>query len=156
MKSQRGGPSGAGVGSSAARDDSAGAAGVAVTGDGQAGGRQRVGRGNRRQQFEREAQIVRGVESILAPLLEAATDDPFERRRCVRRELGRIVFEDSGQRLRTRLTLKCPPARQHLVDDHTQREDVRAMVDRLPTHLLGRHIAHGAHHNAKVGMRASD
>ena len=39
-------------------------------------------------------------------------------------------------------------SRDHLVQDGAERKDVAARVNRFTTHLLGRHIAHGAHDDA--------
>ena len=96
------------------------------------------------------------MESILAALLEAAADDARECRRRVRREIGGIVFEDRGERFRCRIALERPRPRQHLVDHHAQREDVGAVVDRLPADLLGCHIAHRAHDDARTREGVGD
>ena len=96
---------------------------------------------------------MRGMESIVAALLETAADDTLESGRRARRQIGRIVLEDRGQRFRGRLPLERPTPRQHFVDHHAQGEDVGAVVDRLPADLLGRHVAHGAEDDAHLGER---
>src|SRR5262245_1058324 len=39
---------------------------------------------------------------------------------------------------------------QHLIEDHPKAEDVRAMIGILAPHLLGRHVAYGSHHRARI------
>jgi hypothetical protein len=45
-------------------------------------------------------------------------------------------------------------ARQHLVQDRAEREDVRPLVRRLALDLLGRHVAERSHHDAGLRARA--
>jgi hypothetical protein len=44
-------------------------------------------------------------------------------------------------------------AREQLVQRDAQREDVRAVIDRLPPHLLGRHVADRSHELPRPGRR---
>ena len=45
---------------------------------------------------------------------------------------------------------KQPPARQHFVQDHAERPDVGALVDRLTFRLLGAHVAGGPENDADL------
>ena len=84
-------------------------------------------------------------------------DEPVElggdlRARDVR--LRRLLLQDRVHRLDRRPALECPPARQHLVEDASEREDVRPRVGRLPSHLLGRHVTDGPEESPGVrGLR---
>ena len=46
--------------------------------------------------------------------------------------------------------MKRAAARQHLVEDRAKREQIRAVIDRQSAHLLGRHVADGAEHDARL------
>ena len=63
----------------------------------------------------------------------------------------RIAFMVST--LESRLNARLP--REHLVEDCAKSKNVGAMISRLRAHLLGRHVAHRAHHLPRcgVGMR---
>ena len=106
----------------------------------------------RREQLERECKIVRGVEAIVGPLLEAAADDARDGRRHARRQLRGVVLEDRGQRFRHRVALERPGTGQHLVHHDAEREDVRARVHRIGPHLFRRHVAGRAHDDARADI----
>ena len=103
-----------------------------------------------------------GVKSPIPVLLQAVPDDTVESRRDVPprlRQLRRILFQDRRDRVARRVPLERPLAREHLVEDRPEREDVRAVIDGQAAHLLGRHVAHRAHHRprlrvARAGRRA--
>ena len=46
------------------------------------------------------------------------------------------------------VAVKCFVSRQHFVEDHAEIEYVRAVIDRGPANLLGRHIADRSHNYA--------
>ena len=77
-------------------------------------------------------------------------------RECVghlheRAEVRRILGDDGGRDL-VRVSLPGRAAGEELVEDHTERPDVRARVDvGLRSDLLGRHVEDGAHHRACPG-----
>ena len=52
-----------------------------------------------------------------------------------------------------RVPAERPLARQHLVEDRPEREEVAPLVRRPASHLLGRHVAHRPEHHA--GLRAA-
>ena len=95
-----------------------------------------------------ECDVSGRLESTLAVLLQAMLDDPLESRGNVSprlRELRRLPHQDRRHRLGVRVSLERFPAREQLVEDRPEREDVRAVIDRKPLHLLGRHVAHRPH-----------
>ena len=49
-----------------------------------------------------------------------------------------------------------PPAREHLVEDGAEREDVGPRIHRPPFRLLGRHVGGRAHDNARLGRDRGD
>jgi hypothetical protein len=61
--------------------------------------------------------------------------------------LDRRVVEDLVHRVDGGVRLERALARHGLVEDAAEREDVRAVVDGLPLHLLRRHVADGSHHD---------
>ena len=110
-------------------------------------------RGGLLQEVERD--VPRRLEPAIPVLLQAVLDDPVESRRNVPtrlRQLRRLVPEDRRHRLGARVPLERLPAREHLVEDRPEREDVRAVVDRQSPHLLGRHVARGPHDRAGLGV----
>ena len=107
-----------------------------------------------RDRVERDGEVVRAAEALLGPLLEAAAHDALERGRDVAgglEEAGRVLLEDRVEGLHGALAPEGPLAREHLVEHGPEREDVGAGVHRLAAHLLGGHVAHGAHHPARLG-----
>ncbi len=109
-----------------------------------------------RQLLEIEGEVVRGVEALLGVLLEAVADDPVEPRRDVlvgEREIRRILPQDRRHRLGRRVGVEGAPAREHLVQDRSEGEDVGAGVGGLALHLLRRHVAERAEHDARLGAR---
>ena len=66
----------------------------------------------------------------------------------------RVLAQDRVQRLDGAVAREGLAARQHLVEDRAEGEDVAAAVDRLSTHLLGGHVADGAHHAPRLRWRA--
>ncbi len=68
------------------------------------------------------------------------------------RKSRRVILENRRQRLRAGLAPEGRRARQHLADHDAQREDIRAGIDRLTAHLLGRHVSNGAEQHAGAGQ----
>ena len=109
-----------------------------------------------RCRLEREREVVRRVEAFLRPFLEAVAKDALDRGRERSARLGessRVPLGDRRHRLRRRLAAERTVTREHLVQDRAERKDVRAVVRRPAAHLLGRHVADGAHHRAWFGGR---
>ena len=112
-----------------------------------------LGRGKARL-LQGDDDLLGGLETLLRRLLDAAPDDRVEGRRDVpprRGELGRRLVQDRGHRVRGRVLLERPPARQQLVEDRPEREDVRAVIDGVAPHLLGGHVARRSHDGAGLG-----
>jgi len=65
-------------------------------------------------------------------------------------ECGRILAQDRGHRLGRRGPRERAPARRHLIQHAPEREDVGALVRGLAGHLLRAHVAHRAHHRARI------
>ena len=94
----------------------------------------RVRRGRSRELLEVEGDVPRRLEALLGVLFETVGDDPLEGRgqAAVRLgEIGRILLEDRVHRLHGRGAAERAPARQHLVEDGAEGEDVGAMVHGL-------------------------
>jgi len=109
------------------------------------------GSGKTRERLEVEREVARRVETLLRVLLEAVTHDPLEPRldAPVRRgEVRRVLAQDRRDRLGGGRPVERPAAREHLVEDRAEREDVRSLVGRVALHLLGRHVAERPHHDA--------
>ena len=64
----------------------------------------------------------------------------------------RLFAQDRAERVGRRLAVERPLARDHLVEDCSQTEQIRATVHRLRAHLLRRHVADRSQHHA--GARA--
>ena len=69
------------------------------------------------------------------------------------RQLRRLVPQDRRHRVARRVPLERLLAREQLVEDRPEGEDVRAVIDGQPPHLLGRHVAHRPHH--RPGLRVA-
>ena len=112
----------------------------------------------RRRLRQRERHVLRRLEAVLAVLLQAVAHDVVERGRDVAsrlRQLRRLLPHDRGDRVARRVALERLLAGEQLVQDRAEGEDVRAVVDRQAADLLGRHVAHRAHHRAGLGVAAA-
>ena len=79
-------------------------------------------------------------------------DDTIEMRRDgAGQERGRIVLENRGHPLDRRIAAEGGTAREHLVEDRAEREDVGAVVGGFATHLLRGHVAGRSQHEAGAG-----
>jgi hypothetical protein len=88
-------------------------------------------------------------------LLEASRDEVCEGGRGVRAprlEVGRWIAENRRQQRGRTCTFERPPPGRDLVQHHTKRENVGAVIDGLPFHLFRRHVRHRAHHDADAGL----
>ncbi len=102
------------------------------------------------------AELRRIGVSPVGGLLEAAADDPVERRRSRRLKLRhrrRRIAQDRGQGRDRVVAGERTPSRDHLVKDDAEGEDVGARVDRLSLRLLGGHVGDGAEQAPRLGRR---
>ena len=115
------------------------------------GARSRGGGSGQRLQVEGE--VVGGVEALFGVLLEAVAHDPLEAGGDVLvgdGEIRRVLLEDRRHRVRGRVAVERALAREHLVEDRAEGEDVAAGVGGPAAHLLGRHVAERAQHDARL------
>ena len=92
-----------------------------------------------------------GVFSRQCRTMRSRPGDVLVRRGDVRR----VFPQDRVHRLGGRVAAERALARQHLVEDRAEREDVGARVGGLAAHLLGRHVAERAQHDARAPCRRS-
>jgi hypothetical protein len=98
-----------------------------------------------------KAQITRGLEPLFGLLLQAMPYDLLELWRYLRNR-WRVLLKNRIHRLDARIAQKRPPARQHLVQNRPQRENVRPMIGRLPLHLLRRHVGRRSKNHSGSGL----
>ena len=67
------------------------------------------------------------------------------------REIGRVFPQDRGHRVRGGVAVERAVAREHLVEDRAEGEEVAAGVGRPSAHLLGRHVADRAEDDSRLG-----
>ena len=98
--------------------------------------------------LEREPEVVRRLEPMLGPLLEASPDDgvhgPRHRWRDSGQRRGRFVQDGADCRGRG-VPLERVRTAEQLVEYDAEGEDVRAGVHLPPLRLLRRHVGRGAH-----------
>ena len=105
--------------------------------------------------FEVRQEIARRLVAHAAVLLEQLVEDELEGVRQIRidpyrrgRDRGQdLVEHDAGRRPPERLV----PGR-HLVQHDAEREEIRAGVELLAPHLLGRHVGHRADRPPRAGQ----
>ena len=93
--------------------------------------------------LQRRLHCLGGGKSAVGVFLEGFVNDLFEVVRNVFSEALdwiRRVVKDGGDRQQLTVVPKWSPARQQLVKNDSQREEVGAPVQRLPPNLLRRHV----------------
>jgi hypothetical protein len=117
----------------------------------------RGGRGLPREEAVEVAEdlphVLRAASGVL---LEHAGDDLEEAggERALRRRRRRVPGEDRLDELDRVAPLERPSAREHLVEQDAEGEDVAARVDRVAPGLLGRHVGERPHDRALEGAVA--
>ena len=109
-----------------------------------------------RDSFKRERGVSRGLESLLRTLFQAVAHHAVKGRGhpISGGKIGRLVCQDRVEGFDRRVTFERPLAGEHLVEHGAKAEDIRPVIDALPPHLLGRHVAHRAEHEAGIGLGA--
>ena len=104
--------------------------------------RKRRGRGDRVALFQFQPRVGDGAQTLARILLEAAAQQPADRRRRLGRQRVpvRLRLEDGRQHLRQVVAREAARTGQHLVEDDAEGPDVGAPIDRLAARLLGRHV----------------
>ena len=109
--------------------------------------------------FARALQIQPRIADVAQPLTgildEASRDqraDTFGHRGWQQRQV-RLAREDQPQRFRHRIGREEALARQHLVQHHTERPDIRALVHRLAARLLRTHVGGSTRESFRLGHR---
>src|SRR4051794_6327029 len=94
------------------------------------------------RELEHEGEIARRLETRGRLLLQAVIDDVAELRGDldVVRQRRRLARENRGARSGRGLARKWPRPRDHLVEDHAQAEDVRALVAAVTASLFRRPV----------------
>ena len=106
------------------------------------------------RQGQRGRDFLRVVEALLARLPEASVDDARQR---LRQRVGggrRRIAQNRRQTVLSTGFRKRAPARRHLVENAAQRKKITAVIDFFAAHLLGGHVADGAHQQARLGHEA--
>jgi hypothetical protein len=83
------------------------------------------------------------VGALVRALLEAVADDALERGRdrpVRRQEVRRLFLEDCRHGVGGRVAAEGPAAREHLVEDRAEAEEVGSVVRGQAAELLGRHV----------------
>jgi len=100
--------------------------------------------------------IAGRLESPLRLFFQATPDNAVQPRRRLPargRQFRHILFQDGVHDLHRGLAAECPLARNHLVENSAKTENVGAMIEGLPAHLLGGHVADRSHDCARSGRR---
>ena len=94
------------------------------------------------------------VADVTQALLRILFETPLQQAARLRGDLRqvRLVPQDAGHRLLRRVGPIDGRARQHLVEHAAECPDVRALVDRLAPHLLGRHVRGRADDHARLRL----
>src|SRR5215831_17188073 len=102
-------------------------------------------------------EVRRVLPAIGRILRQTGRNDAAQRRRYVRSEARHVwwvCIEDSCNRSGVRVSGKCAPAGQHLVEHRTEREQVGARIGIASLELFGRHVLRRAEQLTVEGYRA--
>ena len=114
----------------------------------------RLAGGDVGHRFEVERQVASRMETLRRILLQAVAHDALEPGRNIARgfgQLGRLFVQDRAHGVGGAVAMERALARNHLVENCAEGENVGLGYRRLAAHLLGRHVADGAHDHAGFG-----
>ena len=103
---------------------------------------------DRGERLEVVREVPGGLEPPFGVLLEAVTHEPLEAGVDVLvrdGKVGRVLLQDRRHRLAGRVAPERALAREHLVQDHAESEDVASSIGGLGLDLLGRYVAERSH-----------
>ena len=110
-------------------------------------------RARARRGLEKSARFAtRSAARFAGSFWRSRFEEVAQRRRRRARQRGpvRLAVEDRDEDVRHALAVERLPAREHLVEDASERPEVRAPVQRAAARLLGAHVARGAEDDALV------
>src|SRR5688572_20763735 len=101
------------------------------------------------------AQLPRRLIAAAGIFLQTFADDALQSSWCVPGTFRfRFDMQNSAETLTGSRSRKRQPAGCHLIEDYSQTEDVRAVVDIIPEDLFRAHIVDGPHDDAGRGCRS--
>ena len=92
------------------------------------------------------------MKALCGILFQAVPDNTFQRWRNIESSFGEfwwLLFEDGAHGVGCGFSMKCTFPRDHLVKNGAEGKDVRASICILAPDLLGGHITHRAHDDAR-------
>ena len=87
-------------------------------------------------------------------LLQAMINDALQTGRHIAAGFGklrRVFLQNRAHGVSRSFSMKCAFAREHLVKNRAECEEIRAVVGGFASHLFRRHVADRAHHNPGIG-----
>jgi hypothetical protein len=99
--------------------------------------------------------ITGRLETTAYVFLETAAHDAIEGKRdggASAAARWRVFAQNGADFVRGTLALEGSPTRDHLVYDRAEGKEIAALINRVTTSLLGRHIADGPHHRTWLGV----
>jgi hypothetical protein len=106
------------------------------------------------ERFEIESYVAGGVEPLSGIFFEAVADNSLQAGRNVARGFGKFrdfFFQNRAHRVGGRLAVEGTLAGNHFVQDCAEGKYVGAGVGGFASHLLGGHVADGAHDKTGFG-----
>src|SRR5262245_44289373 len=94
------------------------------------------------------------MKSVFRLLLQTTPQDLFQPRRDFHTQFAqiwRLFLQDRVHHFDGRIAMEGALSGEHFVKDHTEGEDVRAMIRLLSAHLLRRHVTDRTHDHARIG-----
>src|SRR5438132_14332513 len=102
-----------------------------------------------------EGQVTCRLKALFRVLLQAVANNAIQGRWNISPsslQVGRVFLQNRAGSIGWAWACESLVSRQRLIQDHAEAENVRPRVGLLSTHLLGRHIAGGAHCHTGAGL----